>query len=274
MLPLCASDAEIENRMEKYILTLKSAGLHGIKKVRYAGELTSVRLSDEYSVQDYCNTRMKENGAKLVLSMATKPQVPEDDDNVLENYLETQTSVIRENNSVEADGFNAAFCMGAYCIGFASDTFWSKLQYQINVSSNDDTEQHVWYCVSLPEHYDNADFQEWIEQRLPLDLQTSVLSPDKKPISLRDDHGKDKLMKHARNLMNSPYVEGVLTSLSFSSFTKTYISKQSDFAHGLIDVVLFWEDKGYCMRVKTTGRNIRETIAIAEILSKRYGRGK
>lgn len=87
MFPLCTCDAEIEDRMDKYILTLKSAGLHGIKKVRYAGDLTSVRLSDEYSVQDYCNTRMKENGAQLVISMATKPQVPEDDDNVLENYL-------------------------------------------------------------------------------------------------------------------------------------------------------------------------------------------
>ena len=274
MFPLCTSDAEIEDRMEKYIPTLKSAGLHGIKKVRYAGDLTSVRLSEEYSVQDYCNTHMKENGAILVLSMATKPQVPEGDDNVLENYLETQTSVNRDDVLVEADGFNAAFCMGTYCIGFASDAFWSKLQYQIKVSNNGSDEQHVWYCVSVPEHYDNGEFQEWIEQRLPLELQTTALSPDKKPISLRDDHGKDKLMEHARNLMNSSYVEGVLTSLPFSSFTKTYINKQSDFAHGLIDVVLFWEDKGYCMRVKTTGRNIRETIAIAEILTKKYGRGK
>ena len=274
MFPLCTSDAEIEDRMEKYILTLKSAGLQGIKKVRYSGDLTAVRLSDEYSVQDYCNTRMKESRAILVLSMATKPQVPEDDDNVLENYLEAQTCVIQEGNPIDADGFNAAFCMGTYCIGFASDVFWSKLQYQINVSSNGETEHHVWYCVSIPEHYDNAVFQEWIERRLPLDLRTSILSPDKKPVSLREDHGKDKLMEHARNLMNSPYVEGVLTSLPFHSFTKTYINKQSDFAHGLIDVILFWEDKGYCMRVKTTGRNIRETIAIAEILSKRYGRGK
>jgi hypothetical protein len=274
MSPLCTSEQEMEKRMDKYIFTLKSAGLHGIKKVRYAGDLTSVLLTDACSVQDYCNTRMNNDGARLVLSMFTKPQVPEDDDNVLENYLETQTSVIQEDKPLCGDGFNAAFCMGTYCIGFASNAFWSKLQYQINVSSSGETERHVWYCVSLPEHYDNAEFQEWIEQRLPLDLQTSELSPEKKTISLRPDHGKDKLMEHARNLMNSPYVESVLTSLPFSSFTKTYINKKSDFAHGLIDVVLFWEEKGYCMRVKTTGRNIRETIAIAEILSKRYGRGK
>ena len=272
--PLCTSDAEIEERMEKYILTLKSAGLHGIKKVRYAGDLTSVLLSDECSVQDFCNTRMKEDGARLIISMATKPQVPEDDDKVLENYFATRTSVIREDNHVEADGFNAAFCMGTYCIGFVSDAFWSKLQYQINVSCNGESEHHAWYCVTLPEHYDNTEFREWIERRLPLDLQISSLEPAQKIVNLRDDHGKNKLMEHARNMMNSPYVEGVLTSLPFSSYTKTYINSHSDFAHGLVDVVLFWEDKGYCMRVKTTGRSIRETIAIAEILSNRYGRGK
>lgn len=257
--------------MEKYILTLKNAGLQGIKKVRYAGDLISVRLSDGYSVQDYCNTRMKDNCAILILSMATKPQVPEDDNNVLKNYLETQTSVIREDIPVDADGFNSAFCMGTYCIGFASDSFWTKLKYQISVSCNGKSEQHFWYCVSVPKHYEDVDFKKWIEQRLPIDLVESSLEPSQKTVNLRDDHGKDKLMEHARYLINSPYIECVLTSLPYKSFTKSYINTKSDFAHGLIDVVLFWEDKGYSMRVKTTGRNIRETLAIAEILSKKFG---
>lgn len=272
--PLCENTLEIEDRMDKYILTLKHAGLRGIKKVRYSGDLTSVRLSDDFSVQDYCNTRMKENGARLLLSMATKPQVPDDDDAVLEDYLQTQTSVIREDNPVEADGFNAAFCLRTYCIGFASDSFWTRLQYQIDVSSNGAAERHLWYCVSLPGHYQDAEFLNWIERQLPVELLTSPLAPAQKVVKLRDDHGKDKLMEHARYLLNSPYVEGVLKSLSFKNHTKNYINNKSDFAHGIIDVVLFWEDRGYCMRVKTTGRNIRETIAIADILSKRYGHGK
>ena len=70
MFPLCTSDAEIEDRMEKYILTLKSAGLHGIKKVRYAGDLTSVRLSDEYSVQDYCNTHTTGRNIRETIAIA------------------------------------------------------------------------------------------------------------------------------------------------------------------------------------------------------------
>ena len=274
MYPLCSSEQEVENRMDKYILTLKNAGLHGIKKVRYADDLTSVLLTDTCSMQDYCNTRMNIDGIRLVLSMATKPQVPEDNDAVLKSYLETETSIIQNDSLVQADGFNAAFCIGTYCIGFASDAFWTGLQYQINVSSNGESEQHIWFCVSAPEHYEDAEFQEWIDNQLPLELQTSVLEPAKKFIKLRQDHGKDKLMEHAKLLVNSPYVDSVLTSLPFENYTKKYINKQSDFAHGLVDVVLFWEAQGYSMRVKTTGRNIRETLAIAELLTKQYGHNK
>lgn len=271
--PLCADETEIEARMNQYIQTLQGAGLNGIKKVRYADDLTSVLLREGYSVQDYCNSRMKMVAAQLVLSMATKPQVPEENDEVLEHYLETETCVFKDK-PIKADGFNAAFCMGTYCIGFASDAFWSMPQFKINVSNNDKIENYTWFCVSSPVHFQNAEFREWLTQFLPLDLQASPLNPAEKEIKLRDDHGKDKLLTHAQNLANSLYVEGVLTSLAFDRHSKSYVSKHSDFANGLIDVVLYWEPQGYSMRVKTTGRNIRETLAIAKLLTKKYGRGK
>ena len=50
--PLCADETEIEVRMNQYIQTLQGAGLNGIKKVRYADDLTSVLLREGYSVQD------------------------------------------------------------------------------------------------------------------------------------------------------------------------------------------------------------------------------
>lgn len=271
-IPRCTNEAETEQRMTLYIQVLQKAGLKGIKKVRYADDLTTILLRDGYSVQDYCNSHMKIDAARLVLSMATKPQVPEEDDDVLELYLDTETYVIKDQ-PMRADGFNAAFCMGTYCIGFASDTFWLMPQFRINVSSNDVSESYTWYCVSTPAHFQDAGFQEWLEQFLPLDLQTSSLIPTNKIISLRDDHGKDKLQEHAQRLVNSPFVEGILTSLAFNNHSRSYVSKQSDFAHGLIDVVLYWESHGYSMRVKTTGRNIRETVAIADILTKKYGKG-
>lgn len=273
LYPLCVDETEIELRMNQYIQTLKKAGSKGIKKVRYAGDLTTVLLSENYSVQDYCNLRMKTDTARLIISMATKPQVPEENDEVLEQYLETETYVMKDE-PIKADGFNAAFCMGTYCIGFASDAFWSMPQFQISISNYGRMERHSWFCVSSPLHFQDKEFLDWLDRFLPIDLQVSSLNPEEKDIKLRDDHGKDKLQEHALSLVNNPYVEGILTSLAFNRHAKSYISKQSDFAHGLIDVVLFWEPLGYSMRVKTTGRNIRETLAIANILAKKYGRGK
>ena len=204
--------------------------------------------------------------------MATKPQVPEEDDEVLTQYLDTETALIKNENSISADGFNAAFCMSTYCIGFASEAFWESPSANITVTSNGTSEDYVWYCVALPQHLEDSAFLEWKSQFLPIVLMETRLQLVEKQIRLESHHGKDILMSHAQKLINCPYVEGILTSLAFQDHKKAYIDKNSDFSHGLIDVVLFWEEHGYSMRVKTTGRNIRETITIAEILKRKYSK--
>ena len=89
-------------------------------------------------------------------------------------------------------------------------------------------------------------------------------------MNLRDDHGKDILAEHAKRLLKNDYVDGILNSLPFKPTSTTYIDKINP--GGTIDIVLFWTDCGLSMRVKTTGRNIQETQAIADILRRKYGR--
>ena len=88
-------------------------------------------------------------------------------------------------------------------------------------------------------------------------------------MNLRDDHGKDILAEHAKRLLKNDYVDGILNSLPFKPTSTTYIDKINP--GGTIDIVLFWTDRGLSMRVKTTGRNIQETQAIADILRRKYG---
>lgn len=272
--PLCFSEGDADVRILLYVQTLKEAVSHGIKRVRYSDDLTSVPLTDSLSLQDYCNTRMRSERVQLIMSMASKPQVPMDDNEAIEAYLKTETKIEKKGDAITADGFNAAFCLGTYCVGFASESFWDNPPFLIHVSSNGYQEQHQWYCVSRSEHINSNTFQTWLEQFLPINLQETTLSPDEKKIELQQHHGVDILTEHAAKLIKSPYVEGILTSLEFNVNTKSYVYKQSDFAKGLIDVVLFWTDCHYSMRVKTTGRNIRETKRIAEILTEKYGHGK
>ena len=77
-------------------------------------------------------------------------------------------------------------------------------------------------------------------------------------------------MTHAKMLCGNPLVEGILTSLPFKPFSKDYIHKVYD--DGTLDIVLWWEDRGLSMRVKTTGRNVVETKLIASILKEKYGK--
>lgn len=89
---------------------------------------------------------------------------------------------------------------------------------------------------------------------------------------MEGDHGQRELKDHAKMLNCNPYVEGALTSLPFRPHYREYILRVYD--DGMLDIVLWWEDAGYSMRVKTTGRNVAETREIAKILREKYGRSK
>ena len=119
-------------------------------------------------------------------------------------------------------------------------------------------------------HVGEPEFAQWEEMVLqPVCLQKSTLSYDRKVINLRDDHGKDVLTEHARKLLHSPYVIGVINSLPFNRNISRYILQVRE--NGILNIVLPWTDNGYGMAIQTTGRNIRESQEIAKILEKEYG---
>lgn len=110
-------------------------------------------------------------------------------------------------------------------------------------------------------------WEEWKNQQ-PIDLQKTPLKPDQKKISIRDDHGKDKLTDFAKKLINSEYVIEVINSLPFNPKETSFIRNILD--DGKIEIVLHKTDQGLGLVVKTTGRNKRETEEIAKILEKNY----
>lgn len=113
---------------------------------------------------------------------------------------------------------------------------------------------------------------EWLDSKKPAELVISDVSPMKKTVHLRDDHGKDKLLIFSKKLVRSPYVEGIINSLPFNADSRSFVRSISE--DGIVECVLYWYDEGYGLAVKTTGRNRRETAAIAEILERDFGRGR
>lgn len=127
----------------------------------------------------------------------------------------------------------------------------------INIVRNICTERHV--DIHIPQ--------------LQLDEEPELIETDlrveDKRISLRHDHGMDVLTEFSKRLVRCPYVVGVINSLPFNPSERKFIRKIRD--DGLIEIVLPWTNQKCGVVVKTTGRNIKETKRIGEIISEEYG---
>ena len=111
--------------------------------------------------------------------------------------------------------------------------------------------------------------REWYESKQEVKLLVCGVLPEDKHISLRDDHGKDILLGFGKRLLQNEYVYGIVNSLPFNPHVHRFIKDIKE--DGLIEIVLPWTDEGLGLVVKTTGRNKRETKAIAKILEEKYG---
>jgi putative CRISPR-associated protein (TIGR02619 family) len=106
--------------------------------------------------------------------------------------------------------------------------------------------------------------------------ETSLLSlipkddtePERKPIKLRDDHGKDVLQTFAEKMRRSPYVKKIVNSLPFNSRRINPILRTDP--DRKIEFVMTWTDRGYGLCIQTTGRNLPETNSIALHLKKEF----
>jgi putative CRISPR-associated protein (TIGR02619 family) len=101
-------------------------------------------------------------------------------------------------------------------------------------------------------------------------IPTDDTDPDKKQISLRDDHGKDILLAFSKKLCRSPYVKSIINSLPFNPKQINPIRRTN--ATGQIEFVLTWTDAGLGICIQTTGRNLAETNSIAIHLAEKYSK--
>ena len=279
--PLCTSETVAEQRVRNFLVMFREVRKHtNITKVRHAGDMTTIQLTSTLTLQDYLNAHITQPVMIALLGVFVQPQVDMDDDISLKSYFDTTTEVkLGNGNVVLADGFNAAYCQNTFCVGFESCAMWQSDLFGLSVTSNGKKKEVSWMCISSPlvfsqeiEHaHRKLAFDSWLQARNVKLIETTFL-PDKKPSNVEGDHGQRELKEHAKMLNRNPYVEGVLTSLPFRPHYREYILRVHD--DGMLDIVLWWEDAGYSMRVKTTGRNVAETCEIAKILREKYGKSK
>ena len=275
LTPLCSDETEVYKRVTQYARTFQAAQNElGTKMVRYADDLSSIKLSEDTNLMEFCKKYKREAGMIAILSSHVRPMIDSDDEEKTDSYIESSVSLSCDTGHKEVEGLTVAYVYNVPTIGMVSLDFWSEVMHDVKVVSRGKELKVLWPCLTAPEHLQSDQFKAWVQEHSEIELIATDLTYEEKvadiEANLRDDHGKDVLIEHAMRLLHSEYVVGVLCSRPFAPNHRTYV--KTILPDGLIDIVLFWDDRGLSMRVKTTGRNVQETAAVAALLQEKYSK--
>jgi len=268
--PLASDFNEAFQRVKQFICAYKKRPPFFNKRIRLDTYIGDLQLTGDMSLQQFCNeTPQSRTLGSALLGLGKHPFIDQDtpeETQYLEHRYTIKFSADAEKESI---GLAAAYLNDAICIGFQSEARWKEVEHQIIISNEDGVVcAPVVLSVSKTEHFKSRVVEKWIEARQPVSLLKSAVEPREKPIALRNDHGEDILRRFSKRLRRSPYVTAIVNSLPFNPNQRNFIKSTDE--NGLIEIVLTQTDQGLGVAVQTTGRNISETKAIAEILKSLY----
>ena len=112
-----------------------------------------------------------------------------------------------------------------------------------------------------------TDYENWCYMFHSKPEELLIKSENIATIHLADHHGKKELGEFSEKLKHCPYIVNI-QSTDWGG--KKLIRKIN--ADNSIDLVLFWTEREYALKVFTTGRNQKETEIISKIILKKYNK--
>lgn len=263
------SQFEAKDLMKTLLLTCKNANRLDFNRLRVNEDFTQLVLFENYTITDWLSDNSVRIDYKtLLLSFKRCPFISEDDENIenlfIHNYYHLNTPEVQELHMQVTEGLAVAFLHNTLSISFATNEVWKKTIIELLERTEDKEESVNVKHISNPEHI--VFHREWIESKRPVNLIETDIQTEKKEINIGNHHGNNILNKIARKLINSCYVVKIINSLRFNPNAKHFIRQIHP--DGKIEIVLTWTAEGYGLIFQTTGRNLQETKAIADIIEK------
>lgn len=224
-------------------------------------------LHNEYRISDWLNDHTVSKVLKdLLFSIVRQPYIDNNDNEIEERFISSYAFLI-EDDSLAVEGLAIAYLYQTLAVSLQFSNDWDVHEISLKFSEVGYDNQIV--KVNHASQVNHVELhKDWIASRVGIKLPISNLSFSEKQINLRDDHGKDLLLKFSRKLVRSPYVVKVINSLPFNpqktDFIRTY------YEDGKIEIVLTRTDQGLGVIIQTTGKNFFETKTIAEILNEEF----
>lgn len=253
--------------LETYASVIKGIYVKGYHKIRYDKELSLIYLYNEVSIRDLCKRHPHELGYQLILSTFTQPCINEQNEEFVKKFVNTSFKLPTDSKGHIANCFAYAYASNTICVGFESDSAWKQCMHSINVTCDKTCIQLQWPCISNVNHLSSPAFLNWIEQNTPLVLTESKINPNNKTIHITDDHGRDVLLAFSAKIKYNKYVEEIY-SAPYKPYHNKFIYEINP--SGVITIVLVQTPQHLSLTLKTTGRNLRETKAIADIIERQY----
>lgn len=269
--PLAKDIPEAGKRLHQYFTVVKELKESGFKRVRYIDTFEKIMLTPEHSFLSFCQLRESPSlmtKANTLLSLTRHPFI-DDDSEEETRYIQNKFYITKDDQQLEAPALGTAYLYNTIAVNLESEEYWTQLEYNLAIKGEEEQVASILAVCSVS-HCREAKFTSWKENNTPTpaELIKTPLNPDKKKIHFRDDHGTDVLDAFAKRIRKSPYVSEIINSLPFNSYERDFIRKVKP--NGLIEIVLTHTDKGLGMVIQTTGRNLKETTLIADILREGY----
>ncbi len=275
-LPFTNNEVELK---QKFINMLKvydkTKEGYGYKHLIFPSTIGETKVTSDKTFVQWAYAITHQGDKNKILSV---PFVRPFASDVLEEKVKELHKYYYSNEDAE---INDEYCIGlptAYlkekvAISLATHKCWETSEIVFKEIINDDleTKDISVYNISNEAHLSVDGIKEILMYSGKLDLKKRSKIPNDDDITLSGDHhGNKELKSFAKKLFKNDYVESVINNIDFSPKAINFI--KNIYPDGKIELVLHWESAGYGMVIQTTGRNYRETEAIAKILKEEYDR--
>lgn len=267
--PLSENKYTANDKMKQFAEATGEARKKGFKLIRSHLSSSEISLAEDYTLFDWLqNKDVPTKYRDFLFGMITKPFIKDEDEEVVEKYIEANyffEDIESGITKIECTGLASAYLYETLSVSLSSAPVWDKIELPIIIETEEETRIESVFNASSKKSFENEEIAEYVENLGNIELVETDIAPEDKKIHLADHHGKDKLAKLANQLKQSPYVIEI-RSTRFGG--RQFIRKSHK--DGTIEIILHKTDEGFAVLVQTTGRNLRETKAIAQILDDRY----
>lgn len=269
-IPLLDDKYKANERMVLLSKTVAEARKNGFRNIRTHFPANEIKLTPDYSLHNWLFDKdFSFEHRAIFYDMFVQPFIKEGDDEVEEKFIDANYYFEDSENKVpkqECLGLTYAYLSETLALSMQSNQAWLKNTLKIiiekdRVETQDDV-SHVFSndCFSKDVVID------FVDKISSLTLIETDINPAEKKIHLTSHHGQKELNELWNRIKNSPHVTDSM-SIGWGGNT-FYKNPKKD---GKVDIVHLKSDRRYVLQIQTTGRNLRETIAIAKQLEEQYG---